>query len=101
MENSIERSEVGTSVLEVLKRQAEDRPRQPAIVSELGEFLNFEEVYLKSKMISEKLKKMGIGEGDLVFLMVRPSIEFYLLSMAIWNIGGILFFADENQSCFC
>ena len=57
----------------------------------------FTEIHANVACYADFLKGQGIGQGDRVMLMVRPSMEFICLSFALFAIGAVVILIDPGM----
>ncbi len=73
---------------ELLKSAATRFPGQVALISK-GKSITYQELFLRSIILSKKLKNLNIVEKDKVLLLFENSIEFYVAYFAIWQVGAV------------
>jgi len=89
-----------------LIEQARERPGARAIVFPVGRDekgrarytqLTFEELNEESDLIARGLEAYGIGRGCRTVLMVRPSLEFFSLTFAMFKAGAVPVMIDPGM----
>jgi acyl-CoA synthetase (AMP-forming)/AMP-acid ligase II len=59
--------------------------------------LSFDELNRESDLLAGGLDKIGIGRGIRTVLMVKPSLEFFALTFAIFKAGAVPVFVDPGM----
>jgi acyl-CoA synthetase (AMP-forming)/AMP-acid ligase II len=86
------------NVAEILVEQAARRPHVAAITYPEGRnrdgkvrytHYTYRQLDLESDRIARGLLELGIGRGTRTALLVRPSLEFFALTLAIFRIGAV------------
>jgi acyl-CoA synthetase (AMP-forming)/AMP-acid ligase II len=105
----VESAENGTHFVNVasyLRRAAENRPFQRAVVCPSGldrcgrvayAHLTFQQLDRESDRLAHGLQCAGIGRGVRTILMVRPSLEFFELIFAIFKVGAVPVVVDPGM----
>ena len=76
-----------------LERQCRLHPEKIAI-REGRRSITYAEFHLEVRRRTVRLAELGVGSGDTVLVFVPPSIELYVLLLAIWWRGAVVVFAD-------
>jgi len=94
-----------TNIAEYLTRQAADRPHQVAIFVPAGRdhvgrqahtHLSYAQLEQESNAIAAGLSAYGIGYGVRTVLMVRPSLELFILMFALYKAGAVPVLVDPG-----
>jgi len=83
-----------------LVRVARDSPDGVALVCKKGrgwQRWTFSEVETNAACFANFLSGQGVGQGDRVMLMVRPSMEFICLTFALFAIGAVVILIDPGM----
>jgi long-chain acyl-CoA synthetase len=72
----------------LLERAAKNYPNQTAVICQ-KKSISYEELFLRSVLLSKKIKNLGIKPGDKALLLFENSIEFYISYFAILQIGAV------------
>jgi acyl-CoA synthetase (AMP-forming)/AMP-acid ligase II len=89
-----------------LKRMAELQPYKRAVVYPAGwdstgrvayTHLTFQQLDRESDMIAHGLEASGIMRGTRTILMVRPSLEFFALTYAMFKVGAVPVIVDPGM----
>ncbi len=75
------------------------RPDQPAIIFPKGgdARLTFRQLNEESDRIAWGLSRLGIGRGARTVLMVRPGLEFFGLTFALFKLGAVPVLIDPGM----
>jgi len=73
---------------ELLKSAATRFPDQIALISS-GKSVIYKELFLRSILLSKRLKNLNVVERDKVLLLFENSVEFYVSYFAIWQVGAV------------
>ncbi|MDR2353543.1 MAG: AMP-binding protein [Deltaproteobacteria bacterium] len=100
------------NIASLLTVAAKEHPNEPAVICphradvRKRTTLTFRELDLDSSILASSLLKQGLDPGDRVALMVKPGIDFYLLTFALFKAGLVPVMADPGMgirrmlSCF-
>ncbi len=89
-----------TNIAAALHRQAGERTGALALVTGRdGDYRRwtFGEILAASNRFARALENQGVGRGDRVMLMVRPSMEFICLSFALFQLGAVVILIDPGM----
>jgi acyl-CoA synthetase (AMP-forming)/AMP-acid ligase II len=89
-----------TNIASSLVQVAADSPNEVALASKTGtnwQRLTFAEVRNTTAFYAEFLRGQGLGPGERVMLMVRPSPEFICLTFALFAIGCTVILIDPGM----
>lgn len=67
------------------------------IEASTGARIGFADMNRRSDAYAHYLSEQGIGPGDVVMLMVRPSIDFICLSLSLFKIGAPIVLIDPGM----
>ena len=84
----------------VLQAVAADRGAEIGLVEKKGagyRRYTFSELDFHRRDFAARLQGAGIGPGDRVMLMVRPSMEFIALTFALFSIGAVVILIDPGM----
>ncbi|HHW4680169.1 MAG TPA: olefin beta-lactone synthetase [Xylella taiwanensis] len=94
------------NIAAVLPRLARERPDQIAIrcpgrhvfggMAAYDVTLSYRELDMRSDAIAAGLSSYGIGRGVRTVVMVRPSLEFFLLMFALFKAGAVPVLVDPG-----
>ncbi|RMF23371.1 MAG: non-ribosomal peptide synthetase, partial [Bacteroidetes bacterium] len=76
-----------STVVELIERQAAERPEHPAVISEDGG-LSYGELAARSSALAALLRAEGVGQGAVVGLCCRRSPEMLVGLLGILKAGG-------------
>ena len=88
-----------------LPKMAQSQPHTPAIIAPYGrspagrvlyEHYTYKQLDDKSNAIAAGLEKVGITRGVRTVLMVRPSLDFFALTFALFKIGAVPVVVDPG-----
>ncbi|MBT6176304.1 MAG: AMP-binding protein [Deltaproteobacteria bacterium] len=88
-----------------LPKMAQSQPRTPAIIAPYGrspagrvlyEHYTYKQLDDKSNAIAAGLEKVGIKRGVRTVLMVKPSLDFFALTFALFKIGAVPVVVDPG-----
>jgi acyl-CoA synthetase (AMP-forming)/AMP-acid ligase II len=94
------------NVSSYLKKMAEIQPYKRAVVSPAGRHRNnrmsythltFLQLDRESDCLAHGLEKVGITRGTRTILMVRPSLEFFVIIFALFKTGAIPVVVDPGM----
>jgi acyl-CoA synthetase (AMP-forming)/AMP-acid ligase II len=94
------------NVADLLSEMARQVPSQRAIVVPHGRDRNgrvapveltFEQLERECCRYALGLSRIGIGRGARTLLMVRPGVEFFVLTFALFKIGAVPVFIDPGM----
>ncbi|MEA3280188.1 MAG: fatty acid CoA ligase family protein [Thermodesulfobacteriota bacterium] len=89
-----------------LKKMAEIQPYKRAVVYSAGKdkngriayaHLTFQQLDQESDCLACGLEKVGITRGTRTILMVKPSVEFFALTFALFKIGAVPVVVDPGM----
>ena len=89
-----------------LKEMARTRPEQAAVMLPLGraavgrsnyDSLTYRQLDHVSDRLAEGLVQLGVGRGVRTVLMVPPSLEFFVLTFALFKAGAVSVFVDPGM----
>lgn len=89
-----------TNIAEAMVRAARATPNEVALIAKDGHgwrSFTFAEVEANCAGYADFLQGQGIGRGDRVMLMVRPSMEFICLAFALFAIGSVVILIDPGM----
>ena len=99
----------GTEIVNVaaaLATMAESQPQTLAIVQPFGRMRDgriryrhytHRELHAESDALARGLERIGIRRGTRTVLMVKPSLEFYALTFALFKVGAIIVLIDPGM----
>src|SRR5215831_9862151 len=82
-----------------LARMAEAQPHTLAIVQPFGRVRHgriryrhytYRELNAESDAIARGLSRIGVGRGVRTVLMVKPSLDFFALTFALFKVGAVI-----------
>ena len=88
-----------------LPDMAQSQPHTPAIIAPYGrspagrvlyEHYTYKQLNDKSNLIAAGLEKVGITRGVRTVLMVKPSLDFFALTFALFKIGAVPVVVDPG-----
>jgi len=94
------------NVSSYLKRNAEKEPDKPAVLCPAGRDNNGRLIYSQltfiqldqeSDCLARGLEKAGIERGTRTILMVKPSLEFFIIIFALFKIGAVPVVVDPGM----
>jgi len=82
-----------------LPLMASRRPDQPAVIFPKGggAQLSFRQLNEESDRCAHGLSRLGIGRGTRTVLMVRPGLEFFGLTFALFKLGAVPVLIDPGM----
>ena len=89
-----------------LPRRAEEQPYRLAVAFPHGRdrngrvsytHLTFRQLEEESNLLAAGLQAIGIGRGVRTVLMVKPSLEFFALTFALFKVGAVLVMVDPGM----
>ena len=81
-------SETKDSILLCVQQNAEQLSDHPAILFE-GKTCTWKELNARANQYARVLQNAGIGQGDVVSLMIENRIEFFVAVVAVMKLGAI------------
>ena len=106
MNNSNSESKNLFNISSYLKRMARFQPYKRAVVYPTGRdknnliaytHLTFQQLEQQSDCLAHGLEASGVARGTRTILMVRPSLEFFALTFAIFKTGAIPVVVDPGM----
>lgn len=94
------------NVADHLTQAARTRPMRRAVVCPAGRdrygrvayaHLTFGQLDRESDVVAHGLRESGIGRGTRTILMVRPSIEFFVVVFALFKLGAVPVVVDPGM----
>jgi acyl-CoA synthetase (AMP-forming)/AMP-acid ligase II len=94
------------NIAERLRESAEKTPHQKAVVVATGfdatgktryASLTFQELDRESDRLARGLIEMGVAPGTRLVLMVRPGLEFVVLTFALFKSGAVIVLIDPGM----
>jgi len=89
------------NIAEHLLRMAERYPDKRAVVQAVGrrphKHLTFRELARQSDSYAQGLERIGVRRGTRTILMVRPSLELFGLTFALFKIGAVPVLIDPGM----
>ena len=94
------------NVAKYLKAQAENKPFKRAVVYPYGtdaqgritySHLTFRQLDLQSDKLARGLETIGISRGVKTILMVKPSLDFFVLTYALFKVGAVPVVVDPGM----
>jgi acyl-CoA synthetase (AMP-forming)/AMP-acid ligase II len=79
----------------LIAEQFGDRPG--IIEAKTGKTLTFAELNSRSDAYCAYFSRKGVGPGDVVILMVTPSVEFICLTLALFKLGAPIVLIDPGM----
>jgi len=104
--NNQEKAPHIVNVSSYLKRMAQIKPYKRAVVSPAGRntygriaytHLTFQQLDQESDCLAHGLDKTGISRGTRTILMVKPSLEFFIIIFALFKTGAIPVVVDPGM----
>lgn len=86
----------GFNIASHLPAMARRQPDSPAVGLWSGESLTFKELDQASGTLARGLESVGIGRGVLSVLMVKPSLDFFTLTFALFKCGAVPVVVDPG-----
>ncbi len=89
-----------------LQDMARSRPEQAAVMLPIGrdvggtsnyDCLTYRQLDRASDRLAEGLVTLGVGRGVRTVLMVPPSLEFFVLTFALFKAGAVSVFVDPGM----
>ncbi|MCF8070032.1 MAG: AMP-binding protein [Desulfobacterales bacterium] len=102
----IEGAQTPTNVAVHLKKFARTRPFARAVVSPAGydnhgriaySHLTFQQLDKESDCLAHGLNEVGITRGTRTILMVKPGIDFFVLTFALFKVGAVPVMVDPGM----
>jgi len=87
---------IASALVEVARR----RPDDTALIAPVGwgwHRSTFNEVHARAATYADFFRGQGIGPGNRVMLMVRPSLEFVCLAFALFAVGAVVILIDPGM----
>ncbi|MBI2378154.1 MAG: AMP-binding protein [Deltaproteobacteria bacterium] len=94
------------NIASYIPRVAASRPFAKAIIVPAGRLpdgrrtyahMTFQELERESNRLARGLVGLGIGRGTKTLLMVRPSLEFFSLTFALFKVGAVPVMIDPGM----
>jgi acyl-CoA synthetase (AMP-forming)/AMP-acid ligase II len=94
------------NIAEHLKRTARERPFAKAVIYPVSRdswgriaytHLTFQQLDRESDLVAFGLEKIGITRGTRTVLMVRPGIDFFILTFSLFKVGAIPVMVDPGM----
>ncbi len=94
------------NVADYLAQAARTRPMRRAVVCPAGRdrygrtayaHLTFQQLDRESDTVAHGLKESGLARGTRTILMVRPSIEFFVVVFALFKLGAVPVVVDPGM----
>lgn len=104
--NNHEKEGRALNIAAYLKRTAESTPYKRAVVCPLGRdsygrvaysHLTFLQMDRESDCLAHGLVKAGIARGTRTILMVKPSLEFFIVIFSLFKIGAVPVVVDPGM----
>lgn len=104
MATTVEPSQV--NIAAHLPRAAQQRPYALAVVNPEGRtrqgqacysHFTYQQLDEESDAIARGLVEMGVGRGVRTVLMVKPSLEFFALTFALFKVGAVMIGIDPGM----
>ncbi|MGE3807422.1 MAG: fatty acid CoA ligase family protein [Gemmataceae bacterium] len=89
-----------------LPRQAGSQPDRPGVIAPAGRDrqdrpryhqLSYRQLEEDSSLVAQALSGLGIGRGTRTVLMVKPGLDFFSLTFALFKIGAVPVFVDPGM----
>jgi len=86
------------NLVELLQRQADERPDVPALIEEERgrRSCTFADLERRAAQGAARLRKQGVGPGDVVLVLQPMSIELYVVVTAVFRIGAVAMVPDPS-----
>ena len=84
------------SIADQLTRVAIEKPCQAALITR-DRTISFAELAAESNVCARGLQCIGLRRGIRTILMVRPSVEFLILTFALIKLGAVLVLVDPGM----
>ena len=85
------------NIARALRAVVAEQPDKIAIVEAGGKKYSFQELSESRADFAARLHGLGIGRGDRVMLMVRPSADFIALTFALFELGAVVILIDPGM----
>ena len=86
------------NIAETFVRAAnEQKDRTAVIEARTGKKISFNELNGRSNTYADYFSSTGLGPHDITILMVRPSIDFICLTLALFKIGSPIVLIDPGM----
>ena len=89
--------EAGVNIASHLPAMARRQPDNLAVTLWSGESLTFKELDEASGTLARGLESVGIGRGVRTVLMVKPSLDFFTLTFALFKCGAVPVVVDQGM----
>ena len=89
--------ETGVNIASHLPAMARRQPDKLAVTLWSGESLTFKELDASSGTLARGLESVGIGRGVRTVLMVKPSLDFFTLTFALFKCGAVPVVVDPGM----
>ncbi len=97
----------GVNMAQLLRERAQKHPDKVAVIvpgprtlfggPQGWQQMTYRELEAETDRIAHGLAKIGIKRGMHVTLMVKPSLEFFALTFALWKMGAVLVLVDPGM----
>ena len=89
--------ETSVNIASHLPAMAQRQPDNLAVTLWSGESLTFKELDEASGTLARGLESVGIGRGVRTVLMVKPSLDFFTLTFALFKCGAVPVVVDPGM----
>ena len=89
--------ETSVNIASHLPAMARRQPDNLAVTLWSGESLTFKELDASSGTLARGLESVGIGRGVRTVLMVKPSLDFFTLTFALFKCGAVPVVVDPGM----
>jgi acyl-CoA synthetase (AMP-forming)/AMP-acid ligase II len=77
---------------------ADRRPEQPAVIHpQVGAHLTFRQLNEECDRYAWGLSHLGVGRGTRTLLMVKPGVDFFILTFALFKLGAVPVLIDPGM----
>jgi long-chain acyl-CoA synthetase len=73
----------------LLQRAARKWPDNTIVICQ-EDSITYQELYIRSLIMADRLRRMGLKPQDRVIIFYENSIEFYIAYFAVWQAGGVV-----------
>jgi acyl-CoA synthetase (AMP-forming)/AMP-acid ligase II len=74
------------------------RPEQPAVIHpQVGAHLTFRQLNEECDRYARGLSRLGVGRGTRTLLMVKPGVDFFSLTFALFKLGAVPVLIDPGM----
>ena len=86
------------NLVELLQKQARERPDVPALIEEDGgrRSCTFADLERRAAQGATRLRRAGVSRGDVVLVLQPMSIELYVIVTALFRIGAVAMVPDPS-----